>query len=80
MKRFLEQYFDARPVATPSGVRDYLWPLEPAPADTAPVEVKRWGTHKYRWSSARSMQYKIYIEMADRISASGGTLSPIRRP
>lgn len=55
MKRFLEQYFDARPVATPSGIRDYLWPPEPAQAYAAPAEVKRWGTHEYCWSSTRSI-------------------------
>lgn len=67
MKQFLERYFGAGPVATPSEIRATLWPPEPIPADAALAEG---ATVVY--SHALLEQYKIYVEMADRISARRG--------
>ena len=63
-KNFFQNYFGSSPSATASDVRDDLW--------TDPVQVQL-ATKDAIAAGLLLEQYKIYVEMADRVSARRGT-------
>jgi hypothetical protein len=61
VRRLLRAAFDTAEPATPDDVTDALWNTDVGPADYADAEEK--------YQSAILEQYKLCVEMADRVSA-----------